>query len=211
MHTSDPPPHLGEPMSIGSIGSANSAWPSQQSSSTQSNWQNVMSSVSGTLGLSSSALKQQLQSGESLSSIAQAQGVSQQTLIGSIQSALTQNGSTASGSQLTQAATNIANRTPGAGGHHHHHGGGGGLESLLATEDTSSTDSTDSTDAAGPSAATPVTDDSGVPFADQLSAATSSSSLLSALTDPSSSQDSTSTLASLAGDSDLWQGINTVA
>ena len=209
MHTSDPPPHLGEPMSIGSIGSANSAWPSQQSSSTQSNWQNVMSSVSGTLGLSSSALKQQLQSGESLSSIAQAQGVSQQTLIGSIQSALTQNGSTASGSQLTQAATNIANRTPGAGGHHHHHGGGGGLESLLATDDTSSTDSTD---AAGPSAATPVTDDSGVPFADQLSAATSSSSLLSALTDPSSSQDSTSTLfASLAGDSDLWQGINTVA
>ena len=196
-------------MSIGSIGSVNSAWPSQQSSSAQSSWQNVLSSVSGTLGLSTSALQQQVQSGQSLSSIAQSQGVSQQTLIGSIQNALTQNGSTASGPQLQQAATNIANRTPGAGHHHHHGGGGGGgIESLLATDDTSSTDSTD---AAGPSAATPTTDDSAVPFSDQLSAATSASSLLSALTDPSSSQDSSATLANLAGESDLWQGIDTTA
>jgi hypothetical protein len=192
-------------MSIGSIGSVNGAWPSQQSSSAQSSWQNVLSSVSGTLGLSSSALQQQLQSGQSLSSIAQSQGVSQQTLIGSIQNALTQNGSTASGPQLQQAATNIANRTPGAG--HHHHGGGGGIESLIATD----TSSTDSTEAAGPSAATPTTDDSGVSFSDQLSAATSASSLLSALTDPSSSQDSSSTLANLAGESDLWQGIDTTS
>jgi hypothetical protein len=197
-------------MSIGSIGSVNSAWPSQQSSSAQNSFQNVLSSVSGTLGLSTSALQQQLQSGQSLSSIAQAQGVSQQTLIGSIQTALTQNGASASGAQLTQAATNIANRTPGAGGHHHHHGGGGGgggVESLLAS-DTSSTDSTDSTDAAGPSAATPTTDTS---LADQLGGATSASSLLSALTDPSSAQNSTSTLANLAGESDLWQGIDTLA
>jgi hypothetical protein len=42
-------------------------------------------------------------------------------------------------------------------------------------------------------------------------AATSAGSLLSALTDPSSSQDSTATLAGLAGDSDLWQGINTAS
>jgi hypothetical protein len=197
-------------MSIGSIGSVSSAWPSQQSSSAQSSWQNVVSSVSGTLGLSSSALQQQLQSGQSLSSIAQSQGVSQQTLIGSIQNAVTWNGSAASGPQLQQVATNIANRTPGAGhaGHHHHHGGGGGgVESLLSTD----TSSTDSTDAAGPSAATPTTDDSGVPFSDQLSAATSTSSLLSALTDPSSAQDSSATLANLAGESDLWQGIDTVA
>jgi hypothetical protein len=194
-------------MSIGSIGSVNSAWPSQQSSSPQNSFQNVLSSVSGTLGLSTSALQQQLQSGQSLSSIAQAQGVSQQTLIGSIQNALTQNGSTASGPQLTQVATNIANRTPGAGGHHHHHGGGGGgggVESLLASD----TSSTDSTEAAGPSAATPTTDTS---FAEQLGSATSASSLLSALTDPSSAQNSTSTLANLAGESDLWQGIDTLA
>jgi hypothetical protein len=195
-------------MSLGSIGSVNGAWPSQQSSSAQSSWQNVLSSVSGTLGLSSSALQQQLQSGQSLSSIAQSQGVSQQTLIGSIQNALTQNGSTASGPQLQQAATNIANRTPGAGHHHRHGGGGGGgVESLLAT----GTSSTDSTEAAGPSAATPTTDDSGVSFSDQLSAATAASSLLSALTDPSSSQDSSPTLANLAGESDLWQGIDTTA
>ncbi len=198
-------------MSIGSIGSVNNAWPSQQSSSAESSWQNVVSSVSGTLGLSSSALQQQLQSGQSLSSIAQSQGVSQQTLIGSIQNALTSNGSSASGPQLQQVATNIANRTPGAGhaGHHHHHGGGGGggVESVLSTDASS----TDSTDAAGPSAATPTTDDSAVPFSDQLSAATSTSSLLSALTDPSSAQDSSATLANLAGESDLWQGIDTVA
>ncbi len=194
-------------MSIGSIGNVNSAWPSQQSSSAQSSWQNVLSSVSGTLGLSTSALQQQVQSLPS--SIAQSQGVSQQTMIGSIQNALTQNGSTASGPQLQQAATNIANRTPGAGHHHHHGGGGGGgIGSLLATDDTSSTDSTA---AAGPSAATPATDDSGVSFSDQLSAATSASSLLSALTNPSSSQDSSATLANLAGESDLWQGIDTTA
>jgi hypothetical protein len=192
-------------MSIGSIGGVNAA-SMQQSSSAQSPWQNVLSSVSGTLGLSSSALKQQVQSGASLSSIAQSQGVSQQTLIGSIQNALTQNGSTASGPQLQQVATNIVNRTPGAGHQHHHHGGG--IESLLATDDTSSTDSTD---AAGPSAATPTTDDSGVSFSDQLSAAASASSLLTALTDTSSSQDSSATLANLAGESDLWQGIDTVA
>ncbi|HTU97655.1 MAG TPA: hypothetical protein VMF14_17540 [Solirubrobacteraceae bacterium] len=196
-------------MSIGSIDGVNAS-ALQQSASAQSPWQNVLSSVSGTLGLSTSALKQQLQSGQSLSSIASSQGVSQQTLLSSIQNALTQNGSSASGSQLQTMASNIANRTPGAGGHHHHHGGGGGgVESLLATD---STDSTDSTDAAGPSAATPTTtDDGGVSFADQLSAATSASSLLSALVDPSSSQDSTTTLANLAGQSDLWQGINTTA
>jgi hypothetical protein len=199
-------------MSIGSIGSVNAS-ALQQSSSVQSPWQNVLSSVSGTLGLSTSALQQQLQSGASLSSIAQTQGVSQQTLISSISSGLTQNGSGASGTQLQQAATNIANRTPGAagaGGHHHHHGGGEAA-SLLATDDTSSTDSTDSTTAAGPSAATPTADDNGVSFVDELNAATSASSLLGALTSASSSQDSSSTLANLAGESDLWQGIDTSA
>ncbi len=48
--------------------------------------QNVLISVSGTLGLSTSALQQQLQSGTSVSQIAQAEGVSQQTLVQSISS-----------------------------------------------------------------------------------------------------------------------------
>jgi hypothetical protein len=110
----------------------------QQSSSGKSNWQNVLSSISGSLGLSTSALQQQLQSGQSLSSIAQTQGVSQQALVQSISSALTQNGSTASGSQLTQMATNIANRTPSSGGHHHHHGGGSSSASSVSSTQQSS-------------------------------------------------------------------------
>jgi len=121
-------------MSINPIGTNN---PSavQQSSSGQSNWQNVLNSVSSTLGLSTSALQQQLQSGSSLSSIAQSQGVSQQTLVSAISTGLTQNGqSTASSAQLQQIATNIANRTPGGHGHHHHHGGG-----ATSTEDATST------------------------------------------------------------------------
>ena len=122
-------------MSIGSIGSAG-LWPSQQTTSAPSNWQNVLNAASGALGLSASALKQQLQSGASLSSIAQSQGVSQQTLVSSISNALTQNGSTATGSQLQQIATNIANRTPGG---HHHHPGSAAL--MNATADPSSSPS----------------------------------------------------------------------
>lgn len=133
-------------MSISPIGNP-SISPLQQQSS-QSNWQNMLTALSGTLSLSTSALQQQLQSGQSLTSIAQAQGVSQQTLVQSISTALTQSGSTASGSQLQQIATNIADRTPGAGGHHHHHHGGGGSSvqssseaTLLAALDASSSSS----------------------------------------------------------------------
>ena len=134
-------------MSVAPIGSS-TIDPLQQYSSSQSNWQSVLNSAASTLGLSTSALQQQLQSGQSLSSIAQAQGVSQQTLVQSISTALTQNGSSASGSQLQQIATNIANRTPGAGGHHHHHGGGSAsveqssASTLLAALDGSSSSST---------------------------------------------------------------------
>ncbi len=110
-------------MSVNAIGAPQAA-AQQQTSSSQNNWQNVLNSVSGSLGLSTSALQQQLQSGQSLSSIAQTQGVSQQSLVQSISTAVTQNGSSASGSQLQQIATNIANRTPSSGGHHHHHHGG---------------------------------------------------------------------------------------
>src|ERR1700689_638529 len=112
-------------MSVVPIGSS-SISTFQQSQSAQSNWQAIMSSAASALGLSPSALQQQLQSGQSLSAIAQTQGVSQQSLVQSITTALTQNGSTASASQVQQIATSIANRPPGAGGHHHHHHGGGG-------------------------------------------------------------------------------------
>jgi hypothetical protein len=84
----------------------------------------MLIAVSGTLGMSMSALPQAAVR-VSLRSIAQPKGVSQQSLIQSTSTALTQNGSTASGSQLQQIATSIANRTSGADGHHHHHGGGG--------------------------------------------------------------------------------------
>ncbi len=123
-------------MSVNAIG-ATQAVAQQQSSSSQSNWQNVLNSVSGSLGLSTSAVQQQLQSGQSLSSIAAAQGVSQQSLVQSISTALTQNGSGASGSQLQQIATNIANRTPSSGGHHHHHHGGASSSSSSSSASSS--------------------------------------------------------------------------
>lgn len=107
-------------MSVAPIGSSSTS-PLQQPAAMQGDWQNVLSSVSSTLGLNTGALQQELQSGQSLSSIAEAQGVSQQTLTHSITSALIQAGSTASGSQLQQIATNIADRTTGAGGHNGHH------------------------------------------------------------------------------------------
>jgi hypothetical protein len=190
----------GDPMSIGSIGSAGS-WPTQQSATFQSNWQNVINAASGTLGLSASALKQRLQSGSSLSTIAQSQGVSQQTLVSSISSALTQNGSTATGTQLQQIATNIANRTPG--GHHHHAGGGASL--LDPTSGTSSTGSTSSS--SDSSSATSSTEQS---FLAALAAGSQSdsSALFSTLLDPSSSSASNSGAADPATQSDLWQGID---
>jgi hypothetical protein len=202
-------------MSIGSIDSSN-AW-SQQSGSTQTNWQNILSAASDTLGLSTSALQQQLQSGSSLTSIAQTQGVSQQTLVSSIEGALTQNGSAATGSQLQSIATTIANRTPGSGGHHHHHAGG-------ATDGSSSTSgSTDSTDSTS-SSSNDETEDELIAALTGDSSPTSS--LLSALTGDSSSPSSLlSTLGSsytssgllssgLDGDaaaSQVWQGIDELA
>src|ERR1035438_3094514 len=64
-------------MSVSPIGSAGVS-PLQQSPSSQGNWQSVLNSAAGTLGLSTTALQQQLQSGQSLGSIAQGKGVSQQ-------------------------------------------------------------------------------------------------------------------------------------
>lgn len=201
-------------MSIGSIGSADN-WPSAQSSPAESNWQNVLAAASSTLGLSTSALQQQLRSGSSLSSIAQSQGVSQQTLVSSISAALTQNGSTATGSQLQQLATDIANRTPG--GHHRDHGetsSTGTTSNSPTTDDSSATASASSTPSSASSETTSASSTSSTDesLLSALTAASSSSTsaLLSALTDDSSAG-SDSTLANLAGESDLWQGIDMTA
>jgi hypothetical protein len=147
-------------MSVSPIGSAGVS-PLQQSPSSQGNWQSVLNSAAGTLGLSTTALQQQLQSGQSLGSIAQGKGVSQQTLAQSISSALTQNGSTASGAQLQQIATNIANRTPGAGGHHH---GGGGMSTQQSLESTllAALDGTSSSSTTNPLATDPTQTSSGI-------------------------------------------------
>jgi hypothetical protein len=90
----------------------------QQIAAFQSNWQSVLSSVSGTLGLSAGALQAMLQTGSSLSSIAQTRGVSQQALVQSISSALIQSGqlSHATTSQVQQIAAGIANRAPDTDG-----------------------------------------------------------------------------------------------
>jgi lambda repressor-like predicted transcriptional regulator len=72
------------------------------------------------LGLSTSQLDQDLQSGTSLSSLASQDGVSSTSLISAIESDLQANApqgaATLSSDQLTQMATNIANGTPPASG-----------------------------------------------------------------------------------------------
>jgi hypothetical protein len=61
----------------------------------------------------------------SLTALAQSKGISQDDLIGAIkqglQQAATNGGPQLSDTQLTNIATNIANRTHGAHGHHHGH------------------------------------------------------------------------------------------
>lgn len=106
----------------------------QPSSSLQSNWQNVLSAASKTLGLGVGSVTAQLHAGASLSSIAQSQGISQAALVDAIAGALspsTQAASTAAERQ--QIATSIADR---AGVHGRHAGqqtaGAGASNPLLA-------------------------------------------------------------------------------
>ena len=139
-------------MSIGAIGAQSTT----QTQSPQSNWQNVLGAASSALGLSTSALQQQLQSGQSLASIAQTQGVSTSSLVSTVAGALSQSGqlSGASAGQLQQIATNRVNRTPG--GHHHHHPAGGaagasGTAALLAALSPSDDGDASATGATGSS------------------------------------------------------------
>ncbi len=119
-------------MSVGPVDSSSNWQYMQPPSGAQSQWQSILSAASSALGERTSSVQQQLQSGSSLSSIASAQGVSQQTLVSAITSALQQNqqgsgsgssSSAPSSTQLQQIATNIANGT-GFRHHHHRHGGG---------------------------------------------------------------------------------------
>jgi hypothetical protein len=179
--TSERPSTPGRSMSINPLDtSSSSAY--QQSSAVQSNWESMLSSMSGTLGLSTTSLQQELESGESLSSIAQTQGVSQSTLLQSISSALTQNGSSASGAQLQQVASNIASRT---GGHHHHGGGGGSSQSFSSTLLQALEASNSTTD---PASTDPLTADAA-----QLLDPSSSTSSSTPGTDPSSTSSTPST------------------
>ncbi len=121
----------------------------------------LMSSLSSVLNLSTSQIQQDLGSGQSLSQIASAQGVSQNTLLNTIESSFQSGpfGQALSTSQLTNMATTIADnagpfgQSPasgaasglgGVGGHHHHHhhGGSSELESLLGSSGSSTSTST---------------------------------------------------------------------
>ncbi len=104
------------------------------SSSTESVWQSVLAAASSTLGVSTSSLQKEVSMGQSLNSIAAAQGVSQDTLLKSIETALQQNPklSGASSSQIDKIASQIATRTPGGHEHAHHHHHGGGIDAPSA-------------------------------------------------------------------------------
>ena len=129
----------------------------------QSDWEDVLNAAATALGTSTTNVQEQLESGSSLGSIASTDGVSQQTLVDAVASALqqsqdgsTSNGSTAGGgspsAQLQQVATNMVNGT--AGQHHHHHHHRGGVSPFDALSDTSATDGDGSTDGGATAAAT---------------------------------------------------------
>ncbi|MGD0197576.1 MAG: hypothetical protein ABSC56_06690 [Solirubrobacteraceae bacterium] len=100
----------------------------------ESNWQNVLDASADVLGLSPSAVSQQLRAGgTSLSSIAQQQGVSAQALTQAIAGALSPStlASTTS-EQQSQVAQRIAQRT---GGGQARYSGGGVADELAEFDD----------------------------------------------------------------------------
>jgi hypothetical protein len=110
-------------MSLNTIAGLETAQPG---SSLQSNWQNVLSAASKTLGLSTGAVTAQLKAGASLSSLADSQGVSRQALTQAIAAALSPSTQAAStGAERQQIATAIADRAGGVHARHaHDHAGG---------------------------------------------------------------------------------------
>lgn len=114
-------------MSIGPI-SGSSDWYSQSTDSTQrpKPQQPEMTDTASLLGISTSQLSSDLQSGQTLSSLASSDGVSSSDLLSSVESDLSsgapQGAPTLSGDQLAQMATNMINGTQPSGGP----GGAGG-------------------------------------------------------------------------------------
>jgi hypothetical protein len=115
-----------------------------QPSSNESVWQSVLTSVSNTLGVSTTSLQQEFSMGQSLNSIGAAQGVPRDTLLKAIETGLQSNSklSGASSAQIDKIAAQIANRTVGGHahghGHDHHHGGGVDAPSGSATASSTS-------------------------------------------------------------------------
>lgn len=100
-------------MALDVISSA-AGWQAQLGSSLQSNWQNVLGAAAKALGMSASSISSQLRAGASLSSIAHAQGVSEQTLTDAISGALSpRTQAAASDAERARIATGIANRVGG--------------------------------------------------------------------------------------------------
>jgi hypothetical protein len=137
-------------MSISAINGGNSAWYTQAQTQSQPA-QPDMSNTAQLFGISTSQLDQDLQSGDTLSSLASQDGVSSSSLISAIESDLQANapqGAPApSSSQLQGIATNIANGTAPVGGHrggHHHHGMGMASELLDSSSDADTTTTQDS-------------------------------------------------------------------
>jgi LysM repeat protein len=106
-----------------------------------------MTNTAQLLGLSTSDLSSDLQSGKTLSSLASAAGVSSSDLLKSVETDITANapqGAPAlSSNQLNQMATNMINGTGQSGGHHHHHHGGASATSMSDTADLLGVSTTD--------------------------------------------------------------------
>ena len=124
-------------MSISAIGSSLN---DQQlySQQTQRRWQPPnLTDTAQLLGISTSALSSDLQSGQTIKSLASSAGVSSSDLLSAVQSDLQANAPSGapalSSSQLQQFATNLIN---GTGGRHHHHAHGGPGETPPAMTNT---------------------------------------------------------------------------
>ena len=128
-------------MTISGIGSASQALANTgvDQNSWQARMQQTLGPVAQVLGLSTTQLQQDLQSGESLTDIAKTQGVSQTDLLNAIKQGIQQAQPAGAAPLSDTQLTNMANRV--AGHHHHHHGGGGGgASSATSATSTSSTD-----------------------------------------------------------------------
>jgi hypothetical protein len=126
-------------MTVSAISTSGNPWPAQTAAPPPPP---PMTNTAKLLGLSTTQLSQDLQSGTTLNTLASQQGVSSSSLISSIESDLQTNapqGAPApSTSQLTQTATDIASGTRPAGHHHHHHGGAGFMQLIDPTQSSAS-------------------------------------------------------------------------